>query len=656
MRDLSTLSLPFSLTLSGVRSIFFALLLSTLPLLAEQPIAPVANGPAYGWQRAVAIGANGRGETFVVWQDVRDGGYAKLTGSRVTETGELLDPFGIVVGPMTSFPTSVRVIGDGDGWLVEYELTYAGTRQQHRVDANGAITAAVPLAPPARFTHALLGSSNIVRASNGSETLLVGRRAPHEAAQLVTFRLNAAGELIGEPVVFAPLAVYRGALLNLLWTGEDWVLLLRHANEVRAQRIDRNGAPSGNVITLAADALYNNEMPATTHGDGSIAVLYRSTSFDLIRIARLAGTTATHSEPIASDEAAIAATPGGYMLARTVSNGVVVAPISRDLVLLDQENIEETLSANAQKGFATDRSSEARLLVWYEEDGMQRGRLMARRPEVAEKFALLPSERDQRAPAVARVGDSHFVVWYERDTAAQRQSVKGMLFDYLNEPLLHEPVTIGSAPLTLPSPSSGYEPFPIEPVPAVVWSGHYFLVAWSSGIFLRLTSVTAGGVVVHHAPVSTRFAAPQSRPVLVRAGSTIYVVWQSGDIEERCPFLCIGYPARIHAMRFDLAGQRIDTTPMFVATDALSARPDAAWNGHSLLVTFIRNGKLYARELYPFYLGDERLIAEHATTGSVIAENGEFVIVANAKLWRDAQGVRTAVERPVDGVPRIFLD
>lgn len=634
--------------------LFALLLLTALPLLADEPLAPVENGPAYGHQSVHSIGANQRGLTFVVWEDRRDD-YAMLRGSRVGEHGELVDPFGIEIAPITGYPWRVKVLPDGDGWRVEYEeAPGVQPRRGYRIDAKGVVSPG-PEAPwQAPFRHELLGNPNTLRAWNGEETLLIGRRTRHEVSQLVTFRLDRSGQLIGEPVIFPPVADFGGTLLDLEWAGEDWVLLFRNGpNELRVARIDRTGAPIGTFVAVPERTYYTPDTQLATRNDGTVAFIYRNEA-EALRVARLAGTSLRISDPITTDPitagAAIAGTPAGYMIAWTVAGGVAVSPMTLDLALHERHENEETLSANAQKNFDSDRTSEARLLVWHEEDGRRIGRLMAQRPGSSEKFSLLPSDLDQRAPAIARIGDSHFVVWYEIGETSM--AVKGMFFDLFDEPLLHEPVLLGTSLLT----PAGFGPY-VEPVPSVVWTGHYFLVAWNSGSQVQLTRVTAGGVVVHKEPALPATQFSQFRPRLVRAGSQVYLVFQTSELEAPCIVgLCAIAPAQVMAMRYDLAGNRIDITPISIGSEPFSSRADAAWNGHTLLVTYVRHETLYAREVHPFYVGEERKIAEGASSGSVIAVDGEFVIVKNAKLWRDASGIRTATEKLIEGVPRIYVD
>ncbi|HEX6161578.1 MAG TPA: hypothetical protein VF111_15485, partial [Thermoanaerobaculia bacterium] len=414
--------------------VFFLAL--ALPLSAAERIASVPEGPAYGDQRVLGIGANDAGQTFVVWSDFREQ-LTSLRGSRVDDRGELVDPYGIILTSVVPFRADV--VSDGAGWRVELNQSFV------RVGADGTVSALQPLPAPGLFTHELLGGPSL-RASNGSETLIVGRRTPHGVSQLVAFRLGPNGQLLAQPTLFPPLTSFGGVFVDLFWNGSEYVLLLRQFLDLVAVRIDASGAPNGEPIVLARD-MSSQEIDATTAADGSIAVVYAD-SADQIRVVRLAGGDLAHTGPLGSATAggtpgAITASRHGYMVATNLGGGIAVVPMRRDLTIEDAETVEETRSAHAQKGFATDKSQEARLLVWYEEDGTGTGRLMARRPEFREKLALLGPSSDQRNPAVARIGDSHFVVWYERGAAMNH--VKGMIFDYRNEALLFEPVTIGSS-------------------------------------------------------------------------------------------------------------------------------------------------------------------------------------------------------------------
>ena len=609
-----------------MRAHALALLLS-LPLAAAEPIAPAPVGPAYGLQQALAIGTNDAGRAFVVWSDFRDG-LTNLRGSRVDEFGELTEPSGVVL--TTLVPYRARVVADGEGWRVEAGTSYL------RVAPDLTVTPLQVLEPPPPFTHEELRGPYL-RASNGSETLVAGRRIAHDAAQIVTVRLGADGAPLGPPVIFPPQVSYAGELADLSWNGREWVLLLRNFIDLYAFRLDSTGALIGTPL-LVEDELGAQTIRTATFGDGALAVLYAdgpTTS----RVARIAGSEVTRSGPIAGLPGGIAAATHGFLAATNIGGGVAVVPLRRDLTLGDAETEEETRSRAAQQGFATDKSQEARLLVGYEEDGRGIGRLMGRRPEFVEKLALLPSALDQRDPAVARVGTTHFVVWQER--GANGHQVQGMLFDYRNEPLLYEPVMIGRG-------NGG--------PPAVVWSGHYFLVAWHDPFGqLHLHRVTAGGVVVGGEIVASLDDTPSPRaPVLVRAGSVIFLIRQDGSMEAPCViFPCGGMPARIEAMRFDLVGQRIDRSPIVVAGEELSARPDAAWNGRLVRVAWHRDGRIYTRDLdVAGNVHESGLAPIEGDFPSVIAIGEELIVAANVELWRGG----VAVQQPIDGVPTIFVD
>ena len=584
---------------------------------AEVPVAPVAAGPAYGSQSILAAGSNGDGY-LVVWQDVRDGGYANLAASRVTADGTMLDPFGIVLAPLNGYLQSVHVFGEGDGFRVEYVSSLGSW--QRRVHPDGSLDALAPLDADEPFQHPAIGSRVVLHATDGSEHLYVGRRTTNNGSQLVIVRTNAVGAILGGPVLSPPIGGYRGTLVELIWTGQDYGLLFVDDGVLRAQRISRDGTLSGTVLPIDTKAWY--PISAASRGDGGFAVVY-SRGLEEIHVVQFDARGTQTRVVVPGRRGAIASDGHDYLLAWDVGQtererGVAVGTLTS---IASEPRPEDTRSVVAQKAFNLDRSSEARLFVWYEDDGTARGRIMARHPDAAPAgaFPVWPSTGDQHAPAVARIGDVHLVVWYEDG------EVKALLLDLFDEPLMEAPVTIGKADRP---PFSGYTVNERDIPPAVVWTGRYFLIAWSSGP-LHLARMTAGGVLLDTHPAAAAVDAWQDRPVLVRAGTIAFLLWQEGGMEKPCSIPCFASPATIRALRLDATGQPLDAEPLRISNTSFSTHPDGVWDGRLLLATWVRDGQMYGRYVDPY--------------GNTF---DPFIAGARPKPW---------VERVEDGVPRIYL-
>jgi hypothetical protein len=657
---------------------------------ADVPISPAATGPAYGEQRALAAGSNGEGY-LVVWEDFRDGGFGRLMASRVTDEGTLLDPFGLDIGPATGLPYTVSVDAEGDGYRVEFETAF-GELWRRLVHADGTLDAAVRV-EGALFTHpAIVGRP--LHATNGSGHFYAGRESAHEASRIVLVRTDAAGAVLGEPVFFPPLAIYRGALVGLLWTGRDYVLLIHNVDTLRAQRISAEGL-AGEPFVVSIRPPGFRPLSSASRGDGSFAVLDWQLTGALGLTLVDAGGASTGMALFDGTGGVIASNGDGYLLAWDIDRGIgragmVVAALDerlspRDRLTLNEPRGEATRSAVAQKGLNSDRGSEARLLVWADETG-ETSRVMARRPEAppSAAFALWTSPAEQHAPAVARVGETHLVVWYESSPDPFVRAVRGMLVNVFNEPLLTAPVTVGVA---------SFSPFGVNErdiPPAVAWTGRAFLVAWTDNGRLRVSRVSAGGVVLGDValPADSEGGAWNGRPVLVRAAQVTLLVWQHGELEEACLFTCLGTEASVRTLRLDAEGQPLDAAPRTVSDVALSSRPDAAWNGRALAVTWINNSHLFARELDRSGNAFETVeITDKASSASILGTgSGEGFLIAvedlqrslhtfpflagglpgepfsrptndqrRPNLWRSANGIAMSYERLENGVPRIYL-
>ncbi|MEO0114117.1 MAG: T9SS type A sorting domain-containing protein [candidate division WOR-3 bacterium] len=88
----------------------------------------IAISTAFDIQCPPSVASNGT-NSLVVWEDARSGGGHRIYGARVSPTGEVLDPDGILIanGPYVRWPS---VASDGSNYLVvwDYDYDIYGTR------------------------------------------------------------------------------------------------------------------------------------------------------------------------------------------------------------------------------------------------------------------------------------------------------------------------------------------------------------------------------------------------------------------------------------------------------------------------------------------------------------------------------------------------
>lgn len=623
-----------------MRSLLPALVL-LLPIAlfaADAPLSTIHVGPAVGTQTEPAIAVNG-GAAFVIWTDyrARDLGVPPLLlGSRVDALGTLLDPRGIVIsdgsrGHIGTYFNASRLRADGDGFLATWEE--GGRRFQRRIAADGTLLSDVEEASPApRVNHPDL-RGDMRSATDGETVLWVARPTLADASSLYIVRTTTSGEILNGPTLYTGA---RGGIVAFLWNGQEYVLVVTAGARTYAVRFDREGNPIGPAVELV---LTNNtsHIRTATHGDGSMAVIYTTSNpaWDIeavvirdgqvIHRAVLAGEAALEQTP------SIAATNGGYLAAWHSGNGdltntgIHVRLLRRDLTpaLPEESPIEETESVTEQRLPNAARDSVARLFVWHEQDGLGISRIMYRvaEPGPQSRFVIWTHGPAQYAPAVAAIGPTHLVVWYEGGGQAPMR-LRALRVDASGLPLDPEPLTIGTANWRETDEFTN-----AAAPPSVVWSGRYFLIGYVRGAEVRLARVTAGGVLISDEAIAPALRQPQNKPVLVRAGRTTFAVWQEGEANFDCIILCIPpTPGIIRGTRFSETGERLDPIPFDIATEDFSIAPDAAWDGYSLIVTWTRDERVFAQTFDHHGIPYTRYDLGVGSRPAVAARNNHFLL------------------------------
>lgn len=621
--------------------------LSTV-LAADAPLSPLVIGPGVAAQAEPALAVNGDAR-FVIWTDyrARDAGVQPLLlGSRVDAEGTLLDPLGIVIsagsrGHIGTYYRAPEARPERDGFLVRWEE--GSVSMERHIASDGTPLGEAVAAPPVPRLG-LPGLNGEMRSATDGETVLwIARPTLADSRPLYIVRTTRSGEVLNGPALFtgAP-----GGIVDFLWDGQRYVLIATANDTTYAVRFDRTGAPTGTMIPLLSTP-FSWAIDTATRGDGSLAVVYMTGAQDTnIEGVIFHGDTVTRvtiaATPMSEQMPDIAPTADGYISAWAAfapdfhSGGLQVVPLTAGLepaAALAPE--EETRSVTEQRRPNVNRTSTALLAVWSEQDGNGLPRIMGRHlpgaPESA--AALWPHGAGQYAPAVAGIGPTHLVVWYEGAFAGAK-TLKALRVDAFGDALDVEPLTVGPA-LWKGEWDIGNADAP----PSVVWSGRYFLILYRQGLILRLARVTAGGVLISDEPLPPAVRKPQNKPVLVRAGRMTFAVWQEGELRYDCIITCIGpTPGIIRGTRLSEAGELLDRAPFDIATDDFSTLPDAAWDGRSLLVTWTAEDDVYAQAFDHNGIPYQRYNLGPGDRPAAAGRNGE-VLVTFESTERNVTGV-----------------
>ena len=206
-----------------------------------------------------------------------------------------------------------------------------------------------------------------------------------------------------------------------------------------------------------------------------------------------------------------------------------------------------------------------------------------------EPIPVLSSAMHQVEPALASAGDVVVVMWVESGglpgfvAKAQRFTADGV-------PLDSEPVELGE---------SVYVGYDFERV-AAIWSGRYFLLAWSGKEGLRFVRMSREGIVLDSEPQTIpqservrnlpSTALYQLEPGFARTGDHLFLVFQS-SWDPRCMITCPTPPppARIEGVRLDSEGNVLDAEPIVFSQgkDAFGETyPEVASDGERFVVVW----------------------------------------------------------------------
>ena len=184
--------------------VLLALIGIAVPLFADSPehqIGATVPSPAPVYRHHVAAATDGT-DFFVVWADGRTPGRGAIVGTRVTRSGQVLDPFGIRITSVPAGTSWPAAVWDGSAYLVVWTQgkNFGETLQRDevwttRVDREGRVLAAPRVISEVGINAQATTTSGAYAASNGTVTVIAYRHVQFKGALRITV-LDSVGNVI----------------------------------------------------------------------------------------------------------------------------------------------------------------------------------------------------------------------------------------------------------------------------------------------------------------------------------------------------------------------------------------------------------------------------------------------------------------------------
>ncbi|MCP3099024.1 tandem-95 repeat protein [Myxococcus sp. K15C18031901] len=212
-----------------------------------------------------SVAANADGY-FLTWRDTRKhvSNLTDLYGARLSKTGEVLDPTGIVIASAVSDEHYPTVSWNGTDWMVawvEYTTSNGAVVRARRVSSSGQWVDSVPLT---------LGNTGNKLASSGSLVAWATGSYVGVQARLVQ------GD--GGVVTLGSLPSDAGTHVTVTNTPSQYLVAWEEDGGVRAQRFDTQGAAQGSRIDVAGSG---NHPKVASNGVDFLALYSQGTSVPL---------------------------------------------------------------------------------------------------------------------------------------------------------------------------------------------------------------------------------------------------------------------------------------------------------------------------------------------------------------------------------------
>lgn len=552
-------------------SLFLALFAFATFAATEHAVSDVVLGTPPDRRDAPALASDGDG-FLAVWSDRRSGKPA-LLAARITSSGEVLDPTGIVLTTLSGGPA--QVVWNGERYLVFFPIDR--TIMIVTVERDGTASSFRPLLDNASDIAVATNGSRIVIAYEGDRhSVLIPSRTHVAVLDMNAFvlRSSAIDTYRGERLAPSVVALPNGSFV-VAWN-------------VRAARFELNALPfdaSGGRKALARIPIGGVDLEAKLHANGD-ALVAVSELFSWGVSADLATVTTPRERPPGAPFAlrGRAAIAGGDVLE--------VAPFDEQGYAGAREHVlDATPDGYHVLGSISALQSDGHVLfawVTYHYATNSQFRLQA---SVADPDTLTPdtptfdltrAAMAQATPAIAAGATESLVAWTEPD---------GIFAARINDAGEH--LDARGIRIT--------EGFPMHP-PRVAFHDGRYVIAFAETDAIVLRYVTPGGTLL---PDSVRIPMEVDpwRVVLASGGGTLLVAWSDGQI---------------HATRVHPSGTFDPPVVVSAGAEHFAVDPAIAWNGTEFLIAWVQQYE-FDRTWFRRKLLARRVTPELALAGSLTA-------------------------------------
>ncbi|MBV9496555.1 MAG: hypothetical protein JOZ54_20075 [Acidobacteria bacterium] len=639
---------------------------------AEIPAAPPTYGPAEFIQFNPQVVSDGD-NFLVLWTDLRASALPNLYATRVSSTGEVLDPTNIRVAEKV---TSASAVWTGRSYLVVVTQP-TGTFSVAMLDREGRL-----LLPPRSLNiGAFLASAKHPLATNGSKVVLAYSRLENSALTRHLAVLDMNGEVLESDIA---LPSDSGDLATPIVTsnGSEFLVLTQatsgNKTTVSMLRLDANGHPLGNQFI----ALGEGRFPSVASDGNDYVVLLggqASSQFIARKIARdgTVGDVKTIPITAAPDDTTTLAWNGSEYLGGVITVGDSQTNLQAVRLRSDGTVIDAPFLAGSRASAPAIASNGRRSYVsWVDANPTGNsdvmGRVLAPTP-FSDPARLDTSAGAQRHPAGAYDGTQFLTAWEEsQNDSGQPRVYFGRV------------TSTGAHPDGRGIRVTSNET--VQRDPRVIYDRTRFLVGWQEQDAIYVRRIDKNGQFIDAAPKAVPGSCHAGDFDMAQDDGTTVLTWvncttpdimvirfddNAGTFDPQPTLLAEAENPALHAriaFGFDIAlvvweerivtpvpnspepnfdsqgdvrGASIYVPSMLVLTDPLDiavtedeeGSPDVAWDNQEFLVTYNDAEGINGRYVDPFgdLLTDTRIATgESLGSSSVVYDGVGFVVAFNA--------------------------
>jgi len=453
---------------------------------------------------------------FVVWTDERSGSYADIYGARVDQSGNVLDPAGIVISTAADIQSAPAIAFDGVSYFVVWTDKRSGPYADiygARVDQSGHVLDSAGIA----ISSAAKWQSAPTIACDGTNSLVVwvDERSIYHV-DIYGARVEKSGDVLDQVGIIISMA----------------------ASSQSAPAIACDGT---NYLVVWSEALSDTN-----------AVIYGARVEQLGRVLDTAGIVIS-AAPLIQSTPAVAFGGTAYLVVwEDIRSGLYTdiygARVDQSGTVLDTTGIVIAAAVRQQWSPAVTFDGTNYLVVWENTPNGSGWNIYGARVDQS-GFVLDPAgivistafsdPPLRRCPAVAFDGINYLVVWedgyYDSGIHGARVDQSGTVLD--------------TAGIVI-SDTTGREWYP-----AVAFDGTSYLVVWKHGLYVNdiyCARVDQNGTVLDPSGLAISTAPNDQRAPAVTFGDTTYlVVWE----DERSGL----YDSDIYGAELDTSGVVIDS-------------------------------------------------------------------------------------------------